>query len=257
MLRAQIKRQIWVGGKLCHQASDPPKAASRSSKNPTPRNTPDDRRFSHPQQRTNQPHVVDCVGPFPGMNISGNISLPCETDSHCFFAIETGTLNVHPVGSTTSVMTPILASTRSAFFQQYNFDFDPRATLHTEFCRLAKIRKWKQGSNSKMFEKAWNQCFGSEAPIGYNTDTWKNLIRAQYGADKDDFLSILGSLQSLDLEGGTHQRKVRAQMAGTEFASHYGTDARVTEKWQALCQDCGVNPIPPSINQSKKVQPLQ
>ncbi len=190
------------------------------------------------------------------MNISGNTYLPREAGPCCFFATGTGTLDFDRVGSTTSVMTPILASTRSAFFQQYNFDLDPRATLHTEFRRLAKGRKWKQGSNNKIFEKAWNQCFGSEIPVGHNIDGRGSRVGAQYGTDDEDFSSMLRSLQSLDLEGGTN-KTARARRVGTEFASHYGSDAHVTERWQELCQDCGVNPVPPSISQCKKVQPLQ
>jgi len=226
---------------------------------------------------------------FLGMNISGNISLSRETNPYCYFAIETGTListvsnrgfadflalgslvsrrrvcvrdhkkfeNLVSHEHTISVMTPMLASTRSAFFQQYKFDFDPLATLHIEFRRLAKIRNWKQGSNSRIFEKAWSQCFGSEVPVGHNIDGMESRVGAQYGTDNEDFLSMLRSLQSLDLEGGTN-KKARVRRAGTEFASHYGSDARVTERWQALCQDCGVNPVPSSINQCKKVQPLQ
>ena len=152
-------------------------------------------------------------------------------------------------------MAHILASTRSAFFQQYHFDLDLRATLHTEFRRLAKSRGWKQGSNSKIFEKAWNQCFGSKVPVGYNIDRIEHRVGAQHSMDNEGFSSMLHSLQSLDLEGGTN-KKARARRVGTEFASHYGSDPSVTEKWQALCQDCGVNPVPPSINQCKKVQLL-
>ena len=211
-----------------------------------------DPRFSHPQQRINKSHFVDCVGPFSRISISYNISLPCKTDPYSSFTIEIGAPDYDRVGSATSVMAPILALTRSAFFQQYDFDFDPCATLHTEFRRLAKIRKWKQGSNSKTFEKAWDRCFGSEVPVGYNIDERRSLIGAQYDMDNKDFSSVMHSLQSLDLGGG---KKKRARRVGVEFASHYGSDARVTERWQALCRDCGINPVPPSITQCKKVQP--
>ena len=149
-------------------------------------------------------------------------------------------------------MAPILASTRSAFFQQYDFDFDPCATLHIEFRRLAKFRKWKQGSNSKIFEKAWDQCFGLEVPVGYNIDERESLVGAQYDMDNKDFFYVMHSLQSLNLEGETKKR-ARARRVGMEFASHYGSDACVTERWQALCRDCGINPVPPSITQCKKV----
>ncbi len=203
----------------------------------------------------------------PGMNVSGNISLPRETDLHCYFAIETGTLvstvsgrgsadlltlgspvsrrrvsvrghkkseNLVPHEHTIFVMTPMLASARSAFFQQYNFDFDPRPTLNIEFRRLAKIRRWKQGSNSRIFEKAWNQCFGSKVPVGYNIDGMESRVEAQYSTNNEDFSTMLRSLQSLDLERGT-SKEAKVRRAGTEFASHYGSDARVTERWQALC----------------------
>lgn len=37
-----------------------------------------------------------------------------------------------------------------------------------------------------------------------------------------------------------------------EFNSQYGNDDSVKAKWQALCQDCGVDP-PPSITKCEKV----
>ena len=68
------------------------------------------------------------------------------------------------------------------------------------------------------------------------------------------FFSVLRRLQSLDLTGGEFKRKLRAKVIGPEFSSYYGSDAGVLEKWQALCQDCGVNPVPPSVTQCKKVR---
>jgi hypothetical protein len=44
------------------------------------------------------------------------------------------------------------------------------------------------------------------------------------------------------------------QNEGTAY--NKDVDAHVTERWQALCQDCGVNPVPPSIKKCKKVQSL-
>ena len=150
-----------------------------------------------------------------------------------------------------------MASIRSAFFQRYNFDVNPHATLHAEFGRLAACRGWKQGSNSKIFEKAWTQCFGPEVPVGHNIARKENCIGAQHGTDDDDDASsVLRGLRNLNLEGGNSKRKLRAKTVGPEFASYYGSDASITEKWQALCQDCGVNPVPSSVTQCKKVQPL-
>jgi len=130
------------------------------------------------------------------------------------------------------------------------------ATLHTEFRRLAEDRKWKRGSNSKLFEKAWGHCFGPEVPVGCNIDRRESRTGAQHGTDNDEFSSMLHSLQSLGLDGGATKRAPRVQRVGAEFVSYYGNDAHVTERWQALCQDCGVNPVPPSIKKCKKVQPL-
>ena len=98
------------------------------------------------------------------------------------------------------------------------------------------------------------QCFGSEVPVDYNFDRNGSLVSAPYGADNEGFSSLLGGLQSLNLGG--RKQKARAQLVGAEFASYYGSDAGVTERWQEFCQDCGINPVPPSINQCKKVQHL-
>lgn len=151
-------------------------------------------------------------------------------------------------------MEPILASTRAVFFQQYDYGFEPRATLYTEFHRLAENRKWKQGSNSQKFEKAWYQCFGPDVPVGCNIDKEEGYIRAQYAMDDADISSLMGALQSLDLKGRTTKRSAKIQRVATQFATHYGSNDSVLEKWQTLCQDCGINPVPPSIKQCKKVQ---
>lgn len=151
-------------------------------------------------------------------------------------------------------MTPILASTRSVFFQQYNFDFDPLATLYGEFRHMAKGRKWRQGSNSKKFEKAWNQCFGPDIPVGYDIDKRAFPVGAHIATD-DAVSSLMRSVQSLSLEGRSNGNR-RAERANLDFTSYYGSDADITEKWQTLCHDYGIDPVPTSIKQCKKVQPL-
>ena len=151
-------------------------------------------------------------------------------------------------------MAPILASTRSAFFQQYDYQFEPHVTLYTEFYRLARNRKWKQGSSSKKFEKAWSHCFGPGIPVGCKIDRKESYVGAQDATGDAEFSTMLRALQSLDLGGGTTKRTTKAQRVATKFASHYGSNDSVIEKWQALCEDCGVNPVPSSIKQCKKVQ---
>ena len=127
-------------------------------------------------------------------------------------------------------MALILVSTRSAFFQQYDFHFNSHATLHTEFRRLAKDRKWKKVSNSKLFEKAWDHCFGSEVPVGCNIDRRESRTEAQHGTNNDEFFFMLHSLQSLDLEEGTIKRTLRAQRVEVKFVFHYDNDAHVTKR---------------------------
>ncbi len=152
-------------------------------------------------------------------------------------------------------MTPVLASTRSVFFQEYNFDFDPLATLYGEFRLIAKGRKWRQGSNSKKFEKAWNQCFGPDIPVGYNIDKRAFPVEAQIATD-DAVSSLMRSVQSLHPEEGRSIGNRRAERANLEFTSYYGSDADIIGKWRTLCHDCGIDPVPTSITQCKKVQPL-
>ena len=120
-------------------------------------------------------------------------------------------------------MALMLASKRSAFFQNYDFQFDPHATLHTEFRRLAKYRKWKQGSKSKIFEKAWDRYFSPEVPVGFNINRRQNRNGAQHKVGDNELYSMLHSLQSLDIEGRRSKRKIQAQRVGPEFASHYGS----------------------------------
>lgn len=87
-------------------------------------------------------------------------------------------------------------------------------------------------------------------------DEGESFVRAQYDTDNEEFFYVLRSLQNLNLNGGTKKR-ARARRVDTELVSHYGSDAHVTQRWQALCRDCGGNPVPLSISQCKKVQPLQ
>ncbi len=65
--------------------------------------------------------------------------------------------------------------------------------------------------------------------ISHSIDGMESRFRAQYSTDNEDFPSILRSIQSLDLKGGTNN-KARIRRVSTEFASHYGSDAGVKEK---------------------------
>ncbi len=149
-------------------------------------------------------------------------------------------------------MAIILASTRSTFFNSYEgFQFNPLAPLYAEFRRLAKSRGWKQGSNSKVFDRAWTSCFGHDVPVGQNID---RVEIAHTGDDSDDGdeASLLARLQGLNLND-TKAVKISSARVEGEFTSHYGTDASKLEKWQNVCLDCGISPAPTSITQCKKV----
>ena len=47
------------------------------------------------------------------------------------------------------------------------------------------------------------------------------------------------------------QRK--AECFEAEFEHHYGTGTHKLQTWQDLCREVGIEPIPPSITQCKKV----
>ncbi len=153
-------------------------------------------------------------------------------------------------------MAPSPASTKPTFFEKYNFDFDPRASLYTEFLRLAESRQWKQGSKRKAFEKAWYECFGSDVPVGCNIDKGASRVGARRTTNDEVFSPILLGLKNLDLGTKATKKGMKHREVGPEFATHYGADASVKERRQALCRDCGVDPPPSSIMKCKKVQPL-
>lgn len=49
------------------------------------------------------------------------------------------------------------------------------------------------------------------------------------------------------------QRRRRGECYQEEFGTHFGTVADKLETWQALCGEVGIEPIPKSITQCKKV----
>jgi hypothetical protein len=88
-----------------------------------------------------------------------------------------------------------------------------------------------------------------------NIDNGKRHGRARHIAD-DDVVSLLRDFQHLDLGIRVTKKRIRHKDVGPEFASYYGINDCVKEGWQALCRDCGVDPLPSSIKKCKKVQPL-
>lgn len=148
-------------------------------------------------------------------------------------------------------MAPIPALTKAEFFRRYDFDFNPRASLYAEFLRLAESRKWQEGSKSKKFESAWSECFGLNVSVGNIVDQNTTEMEPQHSINDENLSSLLCSMQKLDIGKKTKKKGIKIKAVEPEFNSQYGNDDSVKAKWQALCQDCGVDP-PPSIIKCKK-----
>ncbi|OCL11914.1 hypothetical protein AOQ84DRAFT_386496 [Glonium stellatum] len=144
-------------------------------------------------------------------------------------------------------MSLILAVTKLVFFENYHdFRVDPEASLFEEFHRLARKRQWKQGANSKLFEKSWCQCFGDDIPVGLNID---ELVNNTESLDDDEAL-LVSKLQNLRIDK-KRKSKIKKSAVAPQFTFHYGEDASNFEKWQQLCLDCGIKLVPDSIKQCK------
>ncbi|KAG6991153.1 hypothetical protein G7Y79_00056g090340 [Physcia stellaris] len=86
------------------------------------------------------------------------------------------------------------ASSRLSFFQRFQFEIRPEDSIHEEFERLAKARKWKKGSKRKLYEKAWRECFGEETG-------------EMNGQSEDEFTRVLSGLEGLNLQGSAANGK--------------------------------------------------
>lgn len=87
----------------------------------------------------------------------------------------------------------------------------------------------------------------SDADIGYF---------AHHGitsGPNDDFNSLFNRLVIREGLSKTQRRKRRHEAIAGEINAIYGTDATKLEKWQELCRDVKIEPIPLSINKCKKV----
>ena len=138
-----------------------------------------------------------------------------------------------------------LASTRYSFFQRYQFECRQEASLYEEFRRLAKERKWKQGSNSNVYDKAWRECFGASVPVGTKMEDSQR--------DEKELVNVISRLEDLDLEAKWMKREKKYRKAARKFATYYGMDDEALESWQALCQDCGIEGDLAPITACKKV----
>ena len=136
------------------------------------------------------------------------------------------------------------ASSRLSFFQRFQFEIHPEYSIHEEFERLAKARKWKKGSKRKLYEKAWRECFGEET----------GEINGQR---EDEFTRVVSGLEGLNLQGKGSKREKQLAKVARQFTTYYGMDDRALESWQMLCVDCGIGGVPASIGKCKKVNDLR
>lgn len=104
-------------------------------------------------------------------------------------------------------MAPVPASTKPEFFRRYDFHSNPRASLYTEFLRLAENRKWQEGSKSKKFESAWSECFGLNVSVGDIIDENATEMEPQHSTNDENLSSLLSSMQTLNM-GGKERRRV-------------------------------------------------
>ena len=83
------------------------------------------------------------------------------------------------------------------FFDSFpDFQHNPKASISSEFRRLAKLRRWKQGS--KNWKKNWNRCVNTE----YDRLLGKNVVGL------DDWIDLCEELGLGDEFGSIRQCKM-------------------------------------------------
>lgn len=70
---------------------------------------------------------------------------------------------------------------------------------------------------------------------------------------KDDFNSLFNRLAIKEGWSKTQRKKRRHEAIAGELDAIYGTDTTKLEKWQELCRDVKIDPVPGSITKCKKV----
>lgn len=79
---------------------------------------------------------------------------------------------------------------------------------------------------------------------------------AQHGVTpgpKDDFNSLFNRLAIKEGLSKSQRKKRRHEAIAGEIDAIYGRDTSKLEKWQELCRDVKIEPVPSSITQCKKV----
>lgn len=70
---------------------------------------------------------------------------------------------------------------------------------------------------------------------------------------QDDFNSLFNRLAIKEGWSKTQRKKRRHEAIAGEVDAIYGTDTTKLEKWQELCRDVKIEPVPGSITKCRKV----
>lgn len=71
---------------------------------------------------------------------------------------------------------------------------------------------------------------------------------------EDDLIAKLSKLSIHQGWSKNEEKRRRAEVVEFEVLRHYGPDKSSLAKWQELCRDVKIDPIPQSITQCKKVR---
>ncbi|KZM27873.1 uncharacterized protein EKO05_0004897 [Ascochyta rabiei] len=94
--------------------------------------------------------------------------------------------------------------------------------------------------------------FQASDPGSSNTEVGYFAQRGIVAGPSDDFNSLFKRLAIQEGMSKTQRRKRRNQAIAAEMDAAYGTDVTKLEKWQELCRDVKIEPVPQSITQCKK-----
>lgn len=125
-------------------------------------------------------------------------------------------------------------------------DFTPNhaATAQAEFARLSIHRGWAVGG--KTYRKNFRRCFGQEDIRSSTPDDGLGGVPLHIAFSG---LALQEGLRT----GSEEYRNRRAAFYHERFAHHFDSDATKLDRWQALCAEVDIRPIPTTITQCKKV----
>jgi hypothetical protein len=124
---------------------------------------------------------------------------------------------------------------------------------------LALARGWRL--NSKAWHRYWRACFGTEFTpqlTPYADPLFPSFFACFPGFTPDDTAPMereFARLAKFMGWSGSVAAVYRGQAYGAEFGRTYGGDANASrlERWQALCAEVRISPVPQSITQCRKV----